>query len=55
MISAAGGGPSPHGSHIPSQMSPDVHWDRANFSPDNQQSQNSGLAVYQHPTNMDFS
>uniref|UniRef100_A0A0N5AWA8 BHLH domain-containing protein n=1 Tax=Syphacia muris TaxID=451379 RepID=A0A0N5AWA8_9BILA len=53
MISAAGGGPSPHTTHISSRMSPDVHWDQANFSPDNP-NHNSGLSVY-HPTSMDFS
>jgi len=33
MISAAGGGPSPH-QHPSNQMSPDVQWDQAGFSPD---------------------
>uniref|UniRef100_A0A9J2P8P0 BHLH domain-containing protein n=1 Tax=Ascaris lumbricoides TaxID=6252 RepID=A0A9J2P8P0_ASCLU len=55
MISAAGGGPSPHGSALPSQMSPDVQWDQASFSPDNQPSQSAALGVYQQQSGMDFS
>uniref|UniRef100_A0A915A8U1 BHLH domain-containing protein n=1 Tax=Parascaris univalens TaxID=6257 RepID=A0A915A8U1_PARUN len=55
MISAAGGGPSPHGSALPNQMSPDVQWDQASFSPDNQPNQSAALGVYQQQSGMDFS
>lgn len=56
MISAAGGGPSPHSSaHFQSQMSPEIQWDQANFSPENQQNQSAGLTVYQQHSSMDFS
>ncbi|VDM41055.1 unnamed protein product [Toxocara canis] len=55
MISAAGGGPSPHGSALPSQMSPDIQWDQASFSPDSQPNQSTSLGVYQQHSGMDFS
>jgi hypothetical protein len=51
MISAAGGGPSPQTAH--SQMSPDVQWDQAGFSPDSD-SRNSSHHHHQHHQ-MDFS
>ncbi|VDN22864.1 unnamed protein product [Gongylonema pulchrum] len=50
MISAAGSGPSPS-SHLSNQLSPDIQWDQANFSPDNQ---SSGASAYQQQNNMDF-
>uniref|UniRef100_A0A914WCK8 Uncharacterized protein n=1 Tax=Plectus sambesii TaxID=2011161 RepID=A0A914WCK8_9BILA len=47
MISAAGGGPSPR--HAPSQLSPEVQWDQANFSPESDGGTNNP------PNQMDFS
>ncbi|KAM3725175.1 Helix-loop-helix protein [Dirofilaria immitis] len=53
MISAAGTGPSPS-TNLNSQLSPDILWDHANFSPDNQHNQTSAANTYHQQANMDF-
>ncbi|OZC10561.1 Helix-loop-helix DNA-binding domain protein [Onchocerca flexuosa] len=52
MISAAGTGPSPS-NNLNNQLSPDILWDHANFSPDNQHNQTAAANTHQQ-TNMDY-
>uniref|UniRef100_A0A0R3S5P8 BHLH domain-containing protein n=1 Tax=Elaeophora elaphi TaxID=1147741 RepID=A0A0R3S5P8_9BILA len=53
MISAAGTGPSPS-TTLNNQLSPDILWDHANFSPDNQHNQTATANTYHEQANMDF-
>lgn len=53
MISAAGTGPSPS-TNLNNQLSPDILWDHANFSPDNQHNQRATTNTYHQQANMDF-
>ncbi|VDM21245.1 unnamed protein product [Wuchereria bancrofti] len=53
MISAAGTVPSPS-TNLNNQLSPDILWDHANFSPDNQHSQTATTNTYHQQANMDF-
>lgn len=53
MISAAGTGPSPS-TNLNNQLSPDILWDHANFSPDSQHNQTTAANTYHEQANMDF-
>ncbi|VBB33421.1 unnamed protein product [Acanthocheilonema viteae] len=53
MISATGTGPSPS-TNLNNQLSPDILWDHANFSPDNQHNQTATANTYHEQGNMDF-